>query len=1730
MQEVVSSLEKMISPHDIINDNEIKNINKSDLLVDNFIIHESCNSNIDIHESSNNNIKNCDSYNSYDSDYTLNEMIIDKMITFIIEEHDTGYVLDQRINQIILQTSNQITKDLVNWLIKNSEKPKYAWLFGLFYYYGIEVEENGIKAFELFLKASEYSYSIAQVYLAKCCYDGYGTEENKNLAFSWYQKATENGSIVGQYFLGHCYENGIGIAKDMTRSVYWYQKASENGNKNAKLCLANCYRLGKGIDKNELKAFKYYKVLAKVGNIADAQYQLGNCFYYGIGTKIDKDLAFYWYRKAANNGNIIAKQKINTKKNKNMEIKIHKILYFEGLRRIGINNYNGTGTKKNYKKAFYYFQKAAENGNRIAQYDLGNCYRDGKGVEKNSRKALELYQKSANQAYLNAQFQLGYCYDKGIGTEIYKIKAFELYKIAAEKGHNVAQYNLGLLYENGDGIEKNLKKAIYWYNKAAENGNEDAQYNLGNCYRTGNGMEKDEKKAFEIYQKLAKQSYIDAQFQLGYCYDKGIGTKINKIKAIELYKIAAEKGHNVAQYNLGLLYKNGEGIEKNLKKAIYWYNKAAENGNEDAQYNLGNCYRTGNGMEKDEKKAFEIYQKLAKQSYIDAQFQLGYCYDKGIGTKINKIIAIELYKIAAEKGHNVAKYNLGLFYKNKKKLEEAIHRYNKVAVNGNEDVQFQLGYYYDKGIGTEINKIKAFELYKIAAEKGHNVAQYNLGLLYENGEGIEKNLKKAIYWYNKAAENGNEDAQYNLGNCYRTGNGMEKDEKKAFEIYQKLAKQSYIDAQFQLGKCFDNGIGTEINKMKAFELYKIIAENVAQHDYDNTIKSSEKTFHWYQKAAVNGSKYAQYNLGLCYENGIGIDRDKDKAFVWFKKLAIQEYDNIYNKIVPFYRGDIKKNDVGVILENENESTQYNLGLYEKQIDIEKNENKTFRWFEKLAKQGYGNAQNKLGYFYEKGVNIERDLKTAIYWYQKAVKNGNKIPNYNSNKKSLTNYQGQQQTIQQLKLNHGLFLDGYNILPSKQAIFIENGELNVSLYEGQPIVYTYINDQVNFNSDDISQLSEICINFPIVEVIYKGNFSESFSKCVDNNENLHELYGHLFARKISFGSKLFIKEFGSATQTQIDILKFYLFCAYNSAKYSLKIPFNNLFTLNLLPKVITLDGEELNTHEKLVRWMNDLYKMEEKKITIVSYDNLIPVSQLRNCSTVPVNELLQSNVANPEDLSIEEWIGDAGYDNLASWAEGFHLFQGLIINKNCEVKISKKIAINFIKVPEVNLSDKSYLKIIKPLTRLEVVLISNNIFSPNNLSSSPFIKSNNVKNYGDYTHVLIKCEQYEILLNKDDIKPTQEFEFAVEAALISMKPLKALQDIFNEYGHLFPQRIVLGRSLKNILSTSFTSETIDIRSESLKPHLDKLNISFFLTPKGRIIEKNDLPNWIHNPNNLEIIEFDKIVPLYKILKEQQQKKIDSILKGNYKILMTGITDLKDLDDNNVKYYKRINIEPSLEDENYEVFGSIISNRNSKSEGIYVNFGSYDFNGFFAMIKKLEETSINIKECNVLWMIVEKPSESLVFSPSNREFHAECVKESITFQPDESNYLIKTSFSFSRGYTIFAHAYYPSTNYEPNNIIRLVRWSHDFILFQITKSAFNESNMVQNNLNSYTEKAVNIDLHICVLCSNYKSLIIDNKEGSHSLDLTGYILTDDNFINETALIENEINEVDNSTLIE
>ncbi len=47
---------------------------------------------------------------------------------------------------------------------------------------------------------------------------------------------------------------------------------------------------------------------------------------------------------------------------------------------------------------------------------------------------------------------------------------------------------------------------------------------------------------------------------------------------------------------------------------------------------------------------------------------------------------------------------------------------------------------------------------------------------------------------------------------------------------------------------------------------------------------------WYRKAAEQGHAAAQNNLGECYAEGVGVEKDPAQAVVWYRKAAEQGFE------------------------------------------------------------------------------------------------------------------------------------------------------------------------------------------------------------------------------------------------------------------------------------------------------------------------------------------------------------------------------------------------------------------------------------------------------------------------------------------------------------------------------------------------------------------------------------------------------------------------------------------------------------------------------------------------------------------------------------------------------------------------------------------------------------------------------------------------------------------------
>jgi hypothetical protein len=89
-------------------------------------------------------------------------------------------------------------------------------------------------------------------------------------------------------------------------------------------------------------------------------------------------------------------------------------------------------------------------------------YANGQGVPQNYEMAGQWYRRAAQQGDAVAQFNLGVRYDNGQGVPRSYKEAGRWYRRAAQQGHARAQSNLGVLYANGQGMPKDVIRAYMW--------------------------------------------------------------------------------------------------------------------------------------------------------------------------------------------------------------------------------------------------------------------------------------------------------------------------------------------------------------------------------------------------------------------------------------------------------------------------------------------------------------------------------------------------------------------------------------------------------------------------------------------------------------------------------------------------------------------------------------------------------------------------------------------------------------------------------------------------------------------------------------------------------------------------------------------------------------------------------------------------------------------------------------------------------------------------------------------------------------------------------------------------------------------------------------------------------------------------------------------------------------------------------------------------------------------
>ena len=410
-------------------------------------------------------------------------------------------------------------------------------------------------------------------------------------------------------------------------------------------------------------------------------------------------------------------------------------------------------------------------------------------------------------------------------------EAAELYQQLADEGDAYAKWCLANAYSNGDGVDFDRSKELELLKQDADEGCEEAKCDLAFAYMFGwyDEIGKDSLKGKEMLEELVKNS-SNSYVMSKYAYLFLIGDppyEENKEKAIRILNKINDKDNSFYNYAMGYVYLNGtDDIEINVEKAIEYLTKSFNNGIRISAHLIQGIYAKGYGdVKKDIKKQLEWIKRGIEANGTSCMIDMSnICLSEDSTYKEynNPQRGVELLKRAARNGSSQALFILGNFYNSGEHLpkddKKAFENWEKSAQLKDPNGLTNLAYAYLEGIGCEKDVRKAVELYKKAANNGSGFSANLLYSVYYYGKyGVKIDREMAKRYLLKAVELNEPWGYYNLGNAYFNGDMVDKSIEQAFVYIKKAADLGLVDACESIAYFYENGMGCDKDPNKAKE-------------------------------------------------------------------------------------------------------------------------------------------------------------------------------------------------------------------------------------------------------------------------------------------------------------------------------------------------------------------------------------------------------------------------------------------------------------------------------------------------------------------------------------------------------------------------------------------------------------------------------------------------------------------------------------------------------------------------------------------------------------------------------------------------------------------------------------------------------------------------------------------------------------------------------------------------
>jgi uncharacterized protein len=233
---------------------------------------------------------------------------------------------------------------------------------------------------------------------------------------------------------------------------------------------------------------------------------------------------------------------------------------------------------------------------------------------------------------------------------------------------------------------------------------------------------------------------------------------------------------------------------------------------------------------------------------------------------------------------------------------DALEDWQQAADAGDGQAALYIGLMNDLGRGVAQDAAMARSWYERSAALGNAVAMFNVGVLFDSGTGVERDRPLAADWYRKAAAIGMSRAAYALGLMYQAGDGVPADQKLARQYFRQALAGGVTAARSHLAALGDPAGAATAGKTETRDPGLAAFDQAQELLLRRTPESLRQAAVLLHQAAEKGNLLAAYNLGYCYDKGIGVAVDLQQAYVWYGHAAASPTTTVQRAAVAGMQG------------------------------------------------------------------------------------------------------------------------------------------------------------------------------------------------------------------------------------------------------------------------------------------------------------------------------------------------------------------------------------------------------------------------------------------------------------------------------------------------------------------------------------------------------------------------------------------------------------------------------------------------------------------------------------------------------------------------------------------------------------------------------------------------------------------------------------------------------------